>query len=61
MSVIVAELLQCLPAHAAESSSECAAALSDAHGAVMAMQRLLEAAAITLADALFNKAYLSDR
>lgn len=55
ISVILSQLLAKLPEDAPESPAACAAVLAEARSTVVALQQLLEAAALTLADALLER------
>lgn len=55
MSVILSQLLAKLPEDAPDSAAACAAVLAEARSTVVALQQLLEAAALTLADALLER------
>lgn len=53
--MILSKLLVKLPEQAPESAAECAAVLSEASKTVLSLQQLLQAAALTLADALLDR------
>jgi hypothetical protein len=55
ISVILSQLLAQLPSEAPVDPEQCRAALCAARGCVEALQQLLDAAALTLADALLDR------
>lgn len=55
ISVILSQLLAELPTDVPASDKQCSAALAAAEGCMTSLQQLLEAAALTLADALLDR------